>query len=428
MDILFKNVTAVSMQADNPVLYNANVGITGSKITMVKDSGINAKRVVDGTGKLLMPGLYNCHTHAAMTMFRGLAGDLALEDWLFNHIFPAEKKLTPHIVYTGTLLAIAEMVASGTISFTDMYFNMDEVAKAAYESGVMTNLSNAVVTLGNDNYDYYKSNEYKQTIGVMETYAGDGRIKVDASIHGVYTSDEKAWGQVLEFAKKHDLSIHLHLSETKTEHENCIKKHGMTPAGVFHKNNVFSAQITAAHAVWVSQEDMDILAAHGAAVSHCPVSNLKLASGVAPVKEMLAKCINVALGTDGMASNNSHDLFEEIKIASITQKCHCQDPTALPAFDALKMATVNGAASQGRGHESGIIAEGYDADLVLIDLNNPRQTPCYDPLANLAYSTSGRDVAMTMCKGKILYENGEHKTIDIEKVLRETREIMKVFA
>ena len=429
MELLFKNITAVTMRKDECVLKNANVGVLNGKIILNANPDGQADRIIDGTNKVLIPGLYNCHTHAPMSLFRGIGNDLPLEDWLFNHIFPAEKKLTPSIVRAGALLAIAEMIASGTVSFTDMYYFMDEIAEAADEAGVMANLSNGVINMGRDDFDFYKCGEYLQTQKTIETYhrADHNRIRADASIHAVYTSDEKAWRPVVEYAAENNLRMHLHLSETKTEHDGCVEKYGATPAEIFEKHNVFGVPVTAAHCVWVTENDIEILARNGASAVHNPVSNLKLASGTAPVKAMLDKGLNVALGTDGMASNNSHDLFEEIKLASIAQKNALNDPTALPAIEVLKMATVGGAKSQGREAESGTIDDGYDADLVLLDFANPRQTPCYDPVLNLAYSTTGRDVQMTLCKGKILYEDGEHKTIDVEKILSECNEIKNIF-
>ncbi len=253
---------------------------------------------------------------------------------------------------------------------------------------------------------------------------GSGRIKAEASIHGVYTSFAPAWKQVVEFAQKYNLGMHVHISETKTEHENCLTSYGKTPARVFYENGVFDMPTaSAAHCVWASDEDLDIFAEKGVSVAHNPISNLKLASGLAPVTRMLERGVNVTLGTDGMASNNSHDLFEEIKMASVLQKYAVNDPTVLPASQVLKMATVNGAKAQGRSAESGMIDEGLDADVILLDFNTPRQTVCHDTVLNLAYSVTGQDVCLTMCKGKILYENGEYTTIDIEKLLYEARKV-----
>lgn len=422
MDLLFKNVTAVTMQDDCPVIYNANIGVKDGRIIFAEGP---AARTIDGTGKVLIPGLYNCHAHSPATIMRGFANDLALEEWLFEYIFPMEQKMKgiPGTVYIGAMLAIAEMVASGTISFSDTYFGLPDIARAAEESGVKANLSNMVLSFEPEGYDFAKTGEYAEISHVLENFHGNGngRIKAEASIHCAYTSHPAAWQQVAEFAKKHDLAMQVHLSETMAEHDNSIKQFGLTPAQAFAEHGVFSVPTIAAHACWVTEGDIDILAAHGVTVAHNPISNLKLASGVAPITKMQEKGINIALGTDGMASNNTHDLFEEIKIASILQKCEKKDPTAIPAMEVLKMATVNGAKGQGR--QGGLIAEGYDADLVLLDFDSPRQVPCYDPLVSLAYSTTGRDVAMTLCQGRVLYENGEFMTIDIEKILYEAKRI-----
>ncbi|MCL2216162.1 MAG: amidohydrolase [Defluviitaleaceae bacterium] len=440
MDILFKNATVVTMNPAAPVLSGTDVGINGRKIAYISgDNGggesttlpspSTAARTIDCTGKVLMPGLYNCHAHAAMTMFRGYANDRNLEDWLFNYIFPAERKWTPELIRIGTTLAAAEMIASGTISFTDMYFFMDVVARVADEAGMLANVSNAVIGFDKDTYDFHKDNVYDQTLRAIAEYHNkkDGRVKIDASIHGVYTSHPPAWKQVMDFTHKHGLAMHIHLSETKTEHEGCIKTYGKTPARVFYEHGVLDVPTLAAHGVWITEDDMEILAEKGVTVAHNPLSNLKLASGLAPVVKMRELGVNVALGTDGVSSNNSHDLFEELKMASLLQKYATGDPTALPAMEALAMATTNGAKAQGRGHESGKIAEGYDADMLLIDFNNPRQTVCYDPALNLAYSTGGRDVEMTICRGRVLYEKGEFRTIDIEKTLHDAREAQKIF-
>ena len=432
MDILFKNITAVTMNPEAPQLHNINLGIKGRKISYIEPAtspAPAAARTIDGTHKVLMPGLYNCHTHAAMTLFRGYANDRTLEDWLFNYIFPAERKLTPKLTYTGTMLAIAEMISSGTIAFTDMYFFMDEVARAAYEAGVLANVCNAVIGLDKDNYDFKKDNVYAQTLNALKEFhnKNDGRIKIEASIHGVYTSYAPAWKQVMNLAAAHDLALHIHLSETKTEQDNCIATYKTTPAQVFNTHGLFEFPCLAAHGVWVTDDDIELLAEKGIHIAHNPMSNLKLASGLAPVDKMLKSGVNVALGTDGMAANNSHDLFEEIKMTSLLQKYATCDPTAAPAQAVLEMATLGGARAQGRAHESGMLAVGYDADMLMIDFDTPRQTACYDPALNLAYCTTGRDVQMTICRGKVLYEKGEYKTIDIEKLLYDAREAVKVF-
>lgn len=423
MEILFKNATVVTMDEADAVLENTDVGICGGKIR-IAPAEKTAARVIDCTYKVLMPGLYNCHTHAGMTLFRGYANDRALEDWLFNHLIPAEAKLTPELVRTGTLLAMAEMLASGTVAFSDMYYSMPTTARAACEVGMLANICNGLMETQSVD-DYWDG--VLETARELEDGENNGRVKTDVHIHGCYTSPPAEWRQKADFAKKNNLRMQVHLSETKTEHENCVKNFGKTPAAIFAEHGVFDVPCTAAHGVWATDGDIAILVEKNVTVAHNPLSNLKLASGLAPVAKMLAGGVNVALGTDGVASNNSHDLFEELKMASLLQKFAKNDPTAVPAAAALRMATTNGARAQGRENESGKIADGFDADMLLLDFNNPRQTMCYAPMLNLAYSTSGRDVEMTMVRGRILYEKGEFLTIDIEKVLHGARAAKKIF-
>ncbi len=424
MDILFKNATVVTMDEAgglNPVLKNCCVGIEKTKISYIGNwtDTLKANRIIDCSKKILMPSLINCHTHTPMSLLRGYASDLNLQQWLFDYIFPAEDKMTKKDCYIGTLLSAAEMIASGTASFTDMYFNLDAVSDAVFEAKVKACLSNSVIAFDSENFNFKNDSSYIQSMYVLEKYcnATSGRIKLDASIHAEYTSSYKAWLQVIEFAKEHNLNMHVHISETQYEHENCKLKYGITPTQIFNKYGLFDIKTNAAHCVFLEQCDLEIFAQNGVSVAHNPVSNLKLGSGIANVNEMLNYKINVSLGTDGMASNNSYDLFEEIKLASILQKGVLKNPAAVCAYEALKMATVNGAIAQGRENECGMIKLGYDADIILIDTDNERLTPIIDPISTIAYSATGRDVCLTMCLGEILYENGSHKTIDVEKVV-----------
>jgi 5-methylthioadenosine/S-adenosylhomocysteine deaminase len=254
-----------------------------------------------------------------------------------------------------------------------------------------------------------------------------GRIVVDASIHAEYTSIPKVWTALAEYAVQNGLGMHVHLSETRSEHENCIAKYGMTPAAVFSKYGVFDVPTIAAHCVWVSEEDIAILAEKGVTAVNNPVSNMKLASGIAPVSEMIAADVNVALGTDSVASNNSHDMFEEIKAAALAQKVRKLDPVALTAEDALRMATVNGAKAQQRQGECGMIRPGMDADLIMLDFDRPHLTPCHNVISNLVYSARGSDVVMNMVRGKIIYKDGEFLTLDIEKIKHDVRKAADIF-
>ncbi|MDR1538859.1 MAG: amidohydrolase [Clostridiales bacterium] len=420
MDYLFQDITAITMMEGEDPVRSVSVGVENGKICYVGEriSEPRADRVIDGKGKVLLPAFINCHSHAPMTLLRGYAGDKPLQEWLFDWILPAERRFSEDAPRAGAMLAMAEMIASGTASFTDMYFGIDKIARAVESTGMKANLSNAVVA-SDESYDFYSDRSYAETAAIIKEYHGaaGGRIKAEAGIHGEYTSFGGAWEQAVDFALKNSLNMHVHLSETKFEHEDCKKRHSLTPTQILDRHHVFDAPTSAAHCVWVEECDMGILREKRVSVIHCPVSNLKLASGIAPVVKMMEKGINVALGTDGMASNNSLDLFEEMKLAGLLQKNLCRDASAMPALKALKMATSNGAAAQGRQNECGRIEVGLDADIAVLNFHTPRQTPAISPLSNIVYSCSGRDVFMTMCQGRILFEGGEFLTMDIEKVL-----------
>ena len=377
-----------------------------------------------------MPGLINSHGHLPMALLRGYADDYKLQEWLFNHVLPAEGKLDERSVAAGSRLGLAECIRFGVVSSSDMYFHLPQVAEAVLESGAKANITNPLLCLDMDRFDFEKDRgvmEIRETLALCKGMVsmtdknapGNKRLIVDAGIHAEYTSGPEAWKKSVAFALENDLRLQIHLSETKTEHNECVKRYGKTPAEILHEYGVFSRKTTAAHCCWVTENDMDILASSGVTAAHCPVSNLKLSSGVAPVMKMLKRGVNVALGADGVCSNNNHDLFEEIKTAALLQKYVTGDPSALPAYEAIKLATVNGALGQGRAGETGRIAPGFDADLIMLNLDAPHFIPLNDPCAAVAYSARGSDVCLTMVQGRILYENGEYTTIDIEKIRHE---------
>ena len=422
MDILFNDIVLISMDGAKPVLPHAYVGVNGKKISYVGENPPEEKavRVINGSRRLLMPGLINSHSHLPMALLRGYADDYRLQDWLYNHIFPAEGRMDERCISAGIRLALAECIRFGVISYTDMYYHLSEIAEAVLEAGTKANITNGLLCLDMSKFDFEKDRGIMQVKELLSHFKGktseDGRIILDTGIHAEYTSGPAAWRESVAFAAENDLRIHLHLSETETEHNECLKKYGKTPAEILHEHGVFTRKTTAAHCCWLTENDMDILAANGATAVHCPVSNLKLSSGVAPVVKMRARGLNVALGTDGASSNNNHDMFEEIKTAALLQKYLTGDPTVLPAYEAIKLATVNGALGQGRENETGKILPAYDADLIMLNLDAPHLFPLNDPCAAVAYAAKGSDVCMTMVQGRILYENGEHKTVDMEKV------------
>ena len=418
MDILFSDITVITMNDEKPVLLRGFVGIDKKKITFVgeKPPAEKAACVIDGSRRLLMPGLINSHSHLPMTVLRGYADDYNLRAWLYDHIFPAESRMDERCVAAGVRLGLAECIRFGVTSCSDMYLHLSRIAEAVLESGVKANITNALLCLDMENFDFEKDRGVIQVREALSRFKNaDNRLIIDAGIHAEYTSAPRAWKESLAFAEENNLRFQLHLSETEAEHTECVKKYKKTPVEIFYEHGVFNRKTTAAHCCWVTESDMDILAANGVTVAHCPVSNLKLSSGIASVAKMRAKGVNVALGTDGVCSNNNHDLFEEIKTAALLQKYAAGDPSVLPAYEVIKMATVAGAISQGRENETGRIIPGFDADLIMLNLDAPHLFPMYDPRAVVAYSAKGSDVCFTMVQGRVLYENGEYKTIDIEK-------------
>jgi 5-methylthioadenosine/S-adenosylhomocysteine deaminase len=422
MDTLFKNVTAVLMDDDNTVLKNAYVGVEGGKITYVSTTPPAgeppAAMVVDGNNKVVMPGTVNAHTHLPMVLLRGFADDMDLQEWLFKHIFPAEEKLTPEITAVGMQLGMMECLASGTVSVTEMYDFPDYCARAAIEIGMKASLCRPF-------FGGSAEPRRSETLELVKNYHGfeNGRIRIDAALHAEYTSVPLVWETVAKLAQDENLRMHVHLSETKFEHDECVKKYGLTPAGILDRHGLFSVPATAAHCVHVTDGDIELLAARGATAVHNPVSNLKLSSGTARVRTMRDKGLNIALGTDGTASNNSLDIFEEMKTAAILHS----GENPLTASGALKLATRNGACSQGRGGEMGEIKAGMDADLILLDFDKPHLTPLHNAVSSLVYSARGSDVVLTMVRGKVLYKDGEFTTIDRERVLYDARKAACIF-
>ena len=423
MDYLFQNATVLTMCDERPVLQNGFVGVAGGKVVYVGETAPEepAARTIDCRGKFLLPGLVNAHAHTAMCLMRGYADDYTLQTWLYEKVFPVEARLDERAILAGARLGFAEMLRTGTTSASDMYFREPAVATLALECGMRVSLSNAVLAFDEATYDPEKDRAIQETRALIRDFhgAGNGRIRADAAIHAEYTSYPAVWRYVTDIARKNGLVLQVHVSETKKEHEECLARRGVTPTRALYDAGVFEAKVLAAHGVWLSDEDMDIFAEAGASVAHCPVSNLKLGSGIARLAEMKRHGMNVALGTDGCCSNNTHDLFEEVKLAALLQKGVSGDPTCVTAYESLKMATVGGAKAQGRENEIGRIAEGFDADMILIDADSPILRPVYDPISTTVYSATGRDVCLTMVQGRILYENGQFTTIDVEQAMHE---------
>ncbi len=425
MDTLFSNVTVVTMDEELRVLFSAFVGVTDGKISYLsrKAPTEQPSKIINGEGMVLMPGLINCHTHLPMSPLRGYADDVELATWLNDYIFPREDRLDGRCVKAATLLSIAECLRFGTTSVSDMYYFCDDIAQAVADSGIKANISRAITYFGED-FDFEKDTRCQELVALKEKWDGydKGRIRIEASIHGEYTSNYQVWDAVSEYAKNEGLRMHVHLSETKAEHEACKERYGLSPAQILDCHHVFDVPTIAAHCVWLEEEDMQLLAKRKVSAIHNPCSNLKLASGCARVEAMVKAGMNVALGTDSSASNNDLDMFHEVRAASYMAKGRSLDPKALPAQAALMMATVCGARAQGREEECGMIKVGMDADLILLDFTQPHLMPCHNVMSHLAYCVSGQDVVMTMVRGKILYSAGKYHTIDLPAVVRELAE------
>ena len=379
----------------------------------------------DGKGKLLMPAFHNAHGHSPMALLRGYAENMKLQDWLFTKVFPFEDKLDSNAVYWGTLLTMAEGMRFGIVSHSDMYYFLDDMVRATDESGMKANISRAITEFGDgDPWETVRLKEMKDTYERLDG-AADGRVKIDISIHAEYTNSLRAMQAVADYCNQVGAINHIHISETQSEHEECKVKYGKTPVKLMNDIGAFDSKALAAHCVWVEDEDMDILKEKGVSVATNPMSNMKLASGIANVPEMLRRGINVAIGTDSVASNNSLNFFEEMKMFAIAPKIRFNDPTLITPKQTLYAATRAGALAQGR-EDAGLVKEGFKADLIMIDLEQPNMYPVHDLMNNLVYSASGTDIVMTMSDGRIVYENGEYKTLDIEKTMFEAQAATKV--
>ena len=424
MKILLKNATLLPEYG-----YGSNavfVVVEDHKIKEIsaKEPNIVADQIIDCEQNLLMPGFYNAHCHAAMTLFRGYGEDLPLQRWLEERIFPAEDRLTYHSTSVASKWAIAEMLRCGVVSFSDMYMFEDATAEAVLETGIKANLSRCIVSFDPD-VDMKNDFRLCESLELVEKYHGaaDGRLKIDLSLHAEYTNVPRACEYVGRVAKERGLLMQLHLSETEKEHMECIQRHGKTPARFFADLGVFDAATLAAHCVWVTDDDISILAKKGVTAVHNPISNLKLGSGVMPIRKMLDASVNVAIGTDGVASNNRLDMLRDYQTAAILHKGISRDPSSVTAKELLPLATKNGALAQGRA-DCGVMSVGARADLILIDKHAIHNIPCYDEYAMLAYSASANDVKMTMVDGRILYRNGEYTFIDEERLRYEFRDVL----
>lgn len=417
--MLFEDITIIDENLN--VCEHKYVGTKGAIIDYIGDKRPTEDYVerYDGRGKLLMPAFYNAHAHSPMMLMRGYGENLKLAEWLNTRIFPFEDKLFSYAVYWSTLLAMAESLRFGIVSTSDMYYFCDDMVRAIIESGTKTNLSRSITSFTEGSI--LSDPRYAEAERLYKNFHGadDGRILIDASIHAEYTNTETSIREVAEFAKSHNINMQVHVSETKAEHEECKKRHGgRTPMRLLHDLGALDTNTTAAHCVWVEDEDIDIMREKGVSVASCPVSNLKLGSGICNVPKLLSRGINVAIGTDSVASNNSLNFIEEMKFFALLNKERQNDPTLVTPKETLYAATYAGALAQGRP-DCGMLKAGCHADLIVLDLTQPNMRPVHDLPTNIVYSASGSDVLLTMADGRVLYRDGNFLTIDIEKTVAE---------
>lgn len=402
------------------------VGVRDGRISYIgatepKDASAYAESY-DGRGRLLMPALFDAHAHSTMTLLRGYAENLPLQSWLNDRVFPFEARIQGADARPATDLAIAEMVRYGCVSFSDMYYCDDERCEAVQDAHVKCNISHGVTAFGET--DYTKIKEYAANEHLFSVWNGaaEGRIKADMCIHAEYTNNEPVCRAIAERTQELGAIMHVHVSETKSEVEGCRERHeGRSPVEFLADCGAFDSPAVAAHCVWIDENDMDILQSHDVTVACNPASNMKLASGFAPVPRMLERGMRVALGTDGPASNNAHDMFRDMYLLATVYKGSSGDPRVVTPAQALKAATRSGAEAQGR-QDCGLVREGYRADLCVLDTTGPSMWPVTDMLANVVYSATGAEVVLTMCDGCVVYRDGSWPTIDVERAKRLTQQ------
>ena len=414
--LLIKNVEL--LHTPNGVMQN--IAIEDTKITYVGTeipTGYEAADIVDGNGKLATAGMVNTHGHVAMTLLRSYADDMALMDWLENKIWPIEAKMDANDIYWGAMLGIVEMLKGGTTCFADMYCFMEDVARACLETGIRANLCRGLIGVAPDADVKLAENDV-----LAENWqgAGNGLIRVTYGPHAPYTCPIPYLEKVIKAAADHKAEIQMHLCETKFEVESCIKEHGVTPIKLMDSLGMFELGTIADHAVHLTEEDMEIMAAKKVRVAHNPQSNLKLASGIAPVAKMLEKGICVGLGTDGASSNNNLDMLEECRAAAMLHKATTFDPLVVPAAKAWEMATVDGAKVLGF-ENLGKLEAGQYADIVLWDNHKPYWYPRHNKLSQLVYAANSSDADTVFIAGKKVLESGKLLTFDEEKIYAEAQ-------
>jgi 5-methylthioadenosine/S-adenosylhomocysteine deaminase len=426
VSLIIANGIVITVDGGRRILNPGSVAVNGTQIVAVDTpAAISARyrsaNTIDATGKVVMPGLINTHTHAAMVMFRGLGNDLALMDWLQKYIFPAEAKtVTPEFVRVGTRLALLEMIQSGTTTFADMYYFEEEVARVTKAAGMRGVLGQTVIEFPVADAKT-PAEALKRTEAFAKEFAHDELITPSIAPHSVYTLDAKTLTAVSELAKRLMIPIQIHLAETQAEIGLSQERHKMRPVAILDQLNFWAPTTLAAHGVWINDDEVALLKKRDIGVSNNPESNMKLSSGTAPVMKYRKAGVNVGLGTDGAASNNDLDMFEAMRQAAFQQKLVTMDPTAITAAEALEMGTLGGARALGRGQRLGSLEAGKLADIIIVGMSKARQQPLFDPVSQVVYASRGDDVETTIVNGKVLMRDRKVLTMDEAAVLRDAR-------
>jgi 5-methylthioadenosine/S-adenosylhomocysteine deaminase len=418
----------VTMDRQHRVIEDGAVAVRGSRIVAVDTrANINARFTaphhLDRAEAVLIPGLIDTHTHAAMSLFRGIADDLTLQDWLEHYIFPAEaRNVTPDFVLWGTRLACLEMMLSGTTTFTDMYYFEDRVAEATKEAGMRGVLGETIIGFPVPDAKT-PADSLAWTERYIQRYRNDPLVTPAVAPHALYTNSAETLKACRALANKYSVPLVIHVAETRKENDDCLKQHSARAVPGSNSLGVFNGRTVAAHCVWVDGTDMGILLKSNVGVAHCPSSNMKLASGIAPVTQMLAMGIHVGLGPDGPAgSNNDFDMMEEMNLAADLQKVATGDPRVVPAEQALEMATMGGARVIGREHDLGSLETGKLADMVMIRLDRPHAVPLYNIYSQLVYALKGSDVRDVMVNGRVIVSDSRSLTLDSGIIINKARE------
>lgn len=418
--LLVKNVDAVTLDEQDRVLRNTNIAIEGSTILAVGEApaDFRADEVIDGHDHVALPAFFNAHCHAPMSLQRGWAEDLPFDRWLNERIWVAESALTEEDVYWGAALAACEMIRSGTVAFADHYFWMDQVARVVQDAGMKALLAWCVFGLPAE--QEVGGTTLERTVEFVRRWhgAGDGRIRAALGPHSPYACSPEFLKRSAEAARELGVGIHLHVAESQEQVDRSMQEHGKTPVAHLAALGVFDVAAIAAHCLVVNDVDIGILAEKGVTVPHCPKTYLKLAMGLARVPDLLARGVNVALGTDGPASNNTMDLLESARLTTLLQKHERRDPEMLPSLQVLKLATQNGARALGF-QSSGVLKPGATADLVLFDFDKPHLTPRHDLGANIVHSAQAGDIDYVFCDGQVLLRKGQLTTLDEDKIRHE---------